>query len=235
MENLLHWAEEHPWLAGGATLGVGLLLLWLLGFFSSGSASTSSNGNSLAAAYYNAEAAQTTSATQLQMATVAYGNQTAQAQIQANGAIAIANAQTGAATTINGQNASAATSINASNNSAAVQLGSYNSTVQQALGYDSLQATINSNADALATAQTTGYYNAQAAANAATGSEISSYLNSIAPAELAATGGSFTGNLWLPTGTFGISTTGASVTPNVLTNEGFNPTQINMIYPGYTA
>lgn len=140
MNDVLAWAEEHPWLAGGLTLGVVFLLLWLLGFFSS-SSSASSGTNNLAAAYYAAEAAQTTAATNLQMATVQYGNQTAQAQIQANAATAIAATQYGAATTINGQNASVAT----------------------ALGNDQLIATQNSNDDALAAANTAASYAYQTA------------------------------------------------------------------------
>lgn len=145
MNDVLHWAEEHPWLAGGLTLGVVFLLLWLLGFFSS-SSSASSGTNNLAAAYYNAEAAQTTAATQLQMATVMYGNQTAQTQIQANAAQAIAATQYGAATTINGQNATAATTISNTGNN------------------DQLLATINSNNDALSAANTAASYAFQTAA-----------------------------------------------------------------------
>ena len=240
MENLLHWAEEHPWLAGGLTLGIVFLFLWLFGAFgSSSSSSSSSNGTNLAAAYYNAEAAQTTAGTQLQMATVAYGAQTAQTQIQANAATAIAASQSGAATTINGQNASAATTINASNNSAAVSLGSFNSTVQQALGYDALLGTINSNDDALATANTNGYWNNQSATTAATAGEYDAFLTNVLPAEIANAGPTAVITAGLPgIGTFGLAGPGGISTPSSLESVGYTPagaaSLLGVPYPGYT-
>jgi hypothetical protein len=170
MENVLHWAEEHPWVAGGVTLGAVFLLLWLFGFFGS-SSSASSSGSNLAAAYYAAEAAQTTASTQLQMATVAYGNQTAQTQIQANAAEAIATTQAGAATTINGQNTGAAmtingqntgaaqtiagiqgntaATINAQNTAAATTIAGYDAQTQQVLSSNQLQGLIATSSDQL--------------------------------------------------------------------------------------
>ena len=108
MNEVLHWAEQHPWLAGGATLGAVFLLLWLFGFFGSSSSSNAGSGNNLAAAYYAAEAAQTTAGTQLQMATVAYGAQTAQTQIKATAAQGIASTQAGMYTTLGQQQAGVA-------------------------------------------------------------------------------------------------------------------------------
>jgi len=114
MENFIKYAEAHPWLVGGLSLGAVLILLWLFGFFgSSSSSSSSSSGNNLAAAYYAAEAAQTTAGTQLQMATVAYGAQTAQDQIQATAAQGIAATQATMYTTLGQQQTGVA--INNSN------------------------------------------------------------------------------------------------------------------------
>ena len=172
MDDVLGCVEAHPWLAALLGLGGLLILLWLLGFFS-GSSSSSSSGNSLAAAYYNAEAAQTTAGTQLQMATEMYTNQTAQAQIQANGAEAIASTQAGMYTTLGQQNAGVAT----------------------ALGNDQLLASNNSNDDALAASNTAalyGYQTAQAGYNA---SIANNYISNVLPGELALSGGSATTQL----------------------------------------
>lgn len=171
MEHALDWIEDHPWLAAAIGLGGVLILLWLLGFFSSSSNSSSSSGTNLAAAYYAAEAAQTTASTQLQMATVAYGAQTAQAQIQANGAEAIAATNANAATTINGQNAGATT----------------------VLGNDQLLAAINSNDDALNAANTAASYGYQTAQAGYAAQELST-LSGLIPSEFAqATAGSDAG------------------------------------------
>jgi hypothetical protein len=176
MENVLHWAEEHPYWAGGITLGLVFLLLWLFGFFGSSSSSSSSGQSNLAAAYYAAEAAQTTAATQLQMATVAYGNQTAQVGLQANAAEAIAQTQANAATTINGQNTGAAMTINQQNASLGqtvsnnqVSIAAWAAQTAIAQSSDQLQAAINSQNDAASTAAAQaqyGYLTTQAGYNA---------------------------------------------------------------------
>lgn len=167
-EKLKSWVEAHPWEAGLISLGLLLLLLWLFGFFGSGSSSGSSSGQTnLAAAYYAAEAAQTTAATQLQMATVAYGAQTAQTQIQATAAQGIATTQAGMYTT----------------------LGQQGSDTQIALSHDQLLATQNSNDDALAATQSNNYWGFQAAQTGANAGIVNSYLTTTLPAEIAATGG----------------------------------------------
>lgn len=139
MENVLHWAEDHPILAVVSGLGAVLVLLWLFGFF--GSSSSSSSGNSLASAYYSAEAAQAQAGAAIQQTTLTTASQTAIAGIQANAATAIAATQYGAATTINGQNAGAGVAIS----------------------HDQLLATINSNDDALAASNTAAGFAAQTA------------------------------------------------------------------------
>lgn len=238
MENILHWAEEHPWLAGGLTLGAIFILLWLLGFFGSSSSSTSSNGSNLAAAYYNAEAAQTTAGTQLQMATVAYGAQTAQTQTQANAAVAIAQAQAGAATTINGQNASAATNINASNDA-----------TTGTLAWDSLLSSNHSADDALAAVENTNYYtNATANTQAMYGynttvsnnlaGEFNNFLTNVVPAELKNVGPGAVITSGGPWGNFGLAGSGGITTPQGLESVGYTPAGaaqlLGVPYPGYT-
>jgi hypothetical protein len=169
MENVLHWAEEHPWLAGGISLGIVLLVLWLLGFFSSSSTSqTSDTGQSnLAAAYYAAEAAQTTAATQLQMATVQYGAQTAIDAQDDNAAVAIAGTQANMYSTLGQQNASTET----------------------ALGNDQLLASDNANDDALQASNTAYADELTADQQSIYGAETVAAINSILPAEFAAGGG----------------------------------------------
>lgn len=177
--DILQWAKEHPWMAGALTLGAIFVLLWLLGFFgSSSSSSTSSNSNNLAAAYYSAEAAQTTAGTQLQMATEAYGAQTAQDQIQANAATAIASTQANMYTTIGQQNTGASTTINAQNTAA-----------EQAYYNDQLLATENSNNDAAATAATEANFNYNATVAQANAGIMSSYISSVLPQAISYTGG----------------------------------------------
>lgn len=95
------WAEAHPVETALIIFGGGLAILYVFGAFGSGSTAATGSGN-LAAAYYAAEAAQTTAGTDLQLATVQANAATDQAQIQANGAVAIANAQTTAATNVAG-------------------------------------------------------------------------------------------------------------------------------------
>lgn len=212
MEGVYEWAKQHPWAAGLLTLGAIFILLWLLGFFgSSSSSSTSSNSNNLAAAYYAAEAAQTTAGTQLQMATEAYGAQTAQDQIQANAAQGIASTQANMYTTIGGQNAG----------------------VETALGNDQLLASNNANDDALAASNTAAQFAYQTAYNNAQAGVLSTAMNTIIPQELAMTSGY--GNFFLPGfGTASVNT-GAPTSPYTLESMGYTPSaaaQLAGVPPG---
>lgn len=208
MDNVLEWVEKNPWLAAIIGIGGVLIIMWLLGFFSSSSSSTSSSnqGTNLAAAYYNAEAAQTTAGTQLQMATEYYTNQTAQAQIQANGAEAIASTQAGMYTTLGQQNASTTT----------------------ALGNDQLLASENSNDDALNASNTAAMYGYQTANAGYNASIWNTAMGTVIPQELALSGGY--GNFALPG--YGAATvnTGVGITPNILESQGFTPTGAAQLY-----
>lgn len=213
--DMLQWAKEHPWMAGALTLGAVFILLWLLGFFgSSSSSSSSSSGTNLAAAYYNAEAAQTTAGTQLQMATEAYAAQTAQDQIQANAATGIATTQANMYTTIGGQNAG----------------------VETALGNDQLLASNNANDDAQATALGEANFAYQTAQAGYTAASLQTAMNTIIPQEIAFGGG--TTQIGIP----GVGTYSADLgapSPNDLAAMGYSPLGIaqalNLPYPGYTA
>lgn len=110
------WAEDNPVATGGIILIGGLGLLWLLGFFSSTSSTSGSNDaqTNMAAAYYAAEAAQTTAGTQLQIATDTNQAQTAQVGLQTAAAVAINQANQDSATTI--QTTQANDALAASNN-----------------------------------------------------------------------------------------------------------------------
>jgi hypothetical protein len=114
----------------------------------------------MAAAYYAAEAAQTTAGAQQQIATESFAAQTAQTGLQA-----------GAAVAINQANATAATSIASSQYGAATTLGTVQSN-------DALAAVQSNNAYSLATTQS----NNQASTTIAA-------LNTVIPQEIALTGG----------------------------------------------
>ena len=105
------WVEAHP--TESIVIGAGgvLVVLWLLGAFSSTPAASDSGASNLASAYYAAEAQQAVVGGQIQMATIQSAAQTAQVNSQANAAVAINAAQTTAATTINGQNASTTSAL----------------------------------------------------------------------------------------------------------------------------
>jgi hypothetical protein len=205
MERVMTWVKAHPWEAGLISLGLLLVLLWLFGFFGSGSSSASSSGGqNLAAAYYAAEAAQTTAATQLQMATVAYGNQTAQTQIQATAAQGIASTQAGMYTT----------------------LGQQGSDTQIALSHDNLLSTTNSNDDALAATNTATMYSAQTAQAGFQASAMHDYLTTTLPTELALTGGAPVAS------TFGNQGVNFGVGPPSiagLVGQGYSPAQATQI------
>lgn len=165
MEDAWDWAKANPLLAGLAVFGVGLLLLWLLGFFSKSSSQGASNQTAqtnLAAAYYAAEAAQATAGTQLQMATVQATNRTAQVQAQANAAQAIANAH----------------------DTAAVQATQLSTNAQN----------VQSN-DAAATSQALGQYAYQTAVATGQAANYGTFLGTTVPTELVATGGQLGGNV----------------------------------------
>lgn len=123
---IVQFAEEHPWEAGGIVFAGGLILLWLLGFFSKAPAASGGGNAGLAQAYYAAEAAQTVAGTQLQIAQANGVAQTAQAQIAADAAVKINGQNTAAATAITQTNATAATDISATNAKAATDINGQN-------------------------------------------------------------------------------------------------------------
>jgi hypothetical protein len=199
------WIEEHPYATGGIVFVGGLAVLWWLGYLggSSGSSSASNGSANLAAAYYAAEAAQTTAGTQLQMETVADTNATAQVQIQANAATAINAANANASTLINGQNAGATVS----------------------LGEQDLLATQSNNATSLATVNSNNAFAFQTQQEHDQATNLASLINGILPAELAATGG--VGAVSLTPGGAAVSSGWSN--PNSLASQGFTQTQINTI------
>ena len=202
MDKVKDWVDKNPLLTGGIVFGVGLIILWWLGYFSSSSSSNSSASN-MAAAYYAAEAAQTTAGTQLQLATVAATNQTAQVGLQASAATAINQANQDAAVKINGQNASATTT----------------------LGQYGLFATQSNNATALGAVQSNNGTAAQMQAEHDQAMNLSTLLNSVLPQELALTGG--VGAVSLSPG--GAAVSAGYSSPNALAAQGFSPSQISAL------
>lgn len=184
VSELFGWVEDHPILT--AVLGITglLIILWLLGVFSSSKASEGGQSN-MAAAYYAAEAAQAAAGAQIQ---------TTQIQATAATSIAARNAQmqealgaisAGAATTINAQNTGAAMTINQQNTGAAIAIDAAGNYTQQILSNDQLQATRDTNYWA---AQTSFANNATArdiAIHADRTSVYNSFLNNILPLEIA--------------------------------------------------
>jgi hypothetical protein len=82
------WAQDHPYATGGIILGIGLLLLWYLGYFSSSGGSSGQQGqSSLAGAYYAAEAQQAVVAGQIQTTTLQEAGATNRASIAALAAV----------------------------------------------------------------------------------------------------------------------------------------------------
>lgn len=210
MDSFLGWIEEHPWLAGAIGLVGLLIILYLLGFFSSSSSSSTSNqGNSLAAAYYNAEAAQTTAGTQLQEASDYYTAQTAQDQIQANGAEAIASTQANMYTTLGQQTAGEGTAI----------------------GNDQLLATENSNDDALQASNLAGSYALQTSLAGYQAGEVNNYVNSVISPELLSASGQATGGgaFLTPFGTFNSNTGSVVGNVNDLMAEGYTQAQADQL------
>lgn len=195
MEKFVSWVEAHPGesvVFGG--LGV-LVLLWLLGYFSSDT--SNAGASNLASAYYAAEANQAVVGGQIQMANINATASTAQAGIQANAATAIATTEAGAATTINGQNVNGA--LGFSNNELSATY-SNNQTAQNVIASNN------------ATALTLDAQNNQA-------SEINGAINNVIPAEIAATGS--IGGFALPNfGTFGTYT---GLSPNAFPGGQSNP------------
>jgi len=112
MGNILKWVEAHP--AESAIIGVGgvVVVMWMLGFFSSAPASSADSGSAnMAAAYYAAEAQQAVVGGQIQVATIAAAASTAQAV-----------AGDTAAVQINGQNTNASIKMTKSNNATAATI-----------------------------------------------------------------------------------------------------------------
>ena len=237
MEEVLKWIEDHPILA--AVLGIGglLLILWLLGFFSK----PSTGSANLAGAYYAAEAAQTTAATQLQMATVQATNDTAKAGLQAQAAQAIAATNANAAMNIAATQGTTATTLGYYQADTAKTLGYYaadtaktqayyTADVQKTLGnyqylsdaalynYE-LNATYSNNATALATAQNNNATAAQIAQINANASTLNTAMTTIIPQEVAARGSAQVGT---PFGQFSVIPSGAP-SINQLTSEGYSP------------
>jgi hypothetical protein len=198
------WIEEHPYATGGIVFAGGLAILWYLGYFSGGSSNASaSNGTAnLAAAYYAAEAAQTTASTQLQMATVADTNATAQVGLQATAATAINAANANASTIINGQNAGATVS----------------------LGQQDLLATQSNNATSLATVNSNNAYADQEQSNAQQANILQTILSQIIAPQVAKTGSAAYAG---PGGV--ISAAPGSPGPNAFAAAGFTQSQINTI------
>jgi hypothetical protein len=169
MKGITSWVEEHPTESIVIGLGGTLALLWLLGFFSSSSSNSNAGASNLAAAYYAAEAQQAVVGGQIQIATIGAAASTRQNADNANAAVAINAANTTAATTINGQNADASVQI----------------------GNQGLLATYSNNS---ALVQDTASNNATAATIAANNNQtslLSSAINTVIPAEIAAHMGGF--------------------------------------------
>jgi len=103
----LEWAGKHPVPTAIGVVVIGLVLLWLFGFFKGGSSSSGSSGGSsdaLGAAYYNAVGAQDASANSLM-----------ETQNTNAAAVAIAGIQGKTATDIATQQASVANTSTAAN------------------------------------------------------------------------------------------------------------------------
>lgn len=112
------WAKKNPMLAALAVVGIGLLVLWLLGYFSKAPQQASSGSSDLAAYYaanvaqqkYNAEV--TVGQQQANVATHALDTQAATQQLAITAQQDVYNQQTGAALqlgTLNSNNALIAT------------------------------------------------------------------------------------------------------------------------------
>ena len=217
VSELFGWVEDHPILA--AVLGITglLIILWLLGVFSSSRASTNDGGN-MASAYYAAEAAQAAAGAQIQKTQIEATAATSIAARQAMMNEALGQIQATAATTINGQNTGAAMTINAQDNYTA-----------RALSSDQLQVTANTNAWA---AWTAGVNNDTARLinydNNRT-SIFNTFLNNVVPAEIAA--GQYTLGHDVAGQSYGAST--APSTPQWMREHGYSESQIARAQLGY--
>lgn len=197
------WVEANPGksiLIGG---GLVLFLLWIFGAFSK---SATSNGGSLAAAYYAAEAQQAVIGGQIQQATIAAAAQTAQAGIAAN----------------------AATAINAANTNAAITINQNQGVVVSHLADQQLNATLSNNA----TIQNVNATNTAAALAAheasINGAEALAYINTVIPQELKITGGF--GNFFLPNGQALSVNTGSPVgNVDLYQSIGFTPNEATQL------
>lgn len=220
MDDMLKWVEEHPALA--AVIGVGgvFILLWLFGFFSSSSQASGNSGQSnLAAAYYAAEAAQTTAGTQLNIATENDQAQVQLAQLQANAATGIAQTQADMYTTINGQNVGSANTINQNYT---------NLTALQA--QDALLTTVNNNQTAVSENQTNQAYALQTQTVNNQANEYLDAVNNIAVPEIAMYG-SAQFNTVGPGGVQQFTVAPQTWTPSTAAMAGFNPAAL---FPGLT-
>jgi len=240
-KEVMHWVEAHPGesiLIGG---GVVIALLWLFGAFSKSAPAADTSGQSLAAAYYAAEAQQAVVGGQIQMANISATASTAQALIGANAAQAINATNATAATTLNQQNASAATTINSQNVGAATTINAQNvagaeNIAGQQFGFltlannNQLLATEHNNNTALAalqsnnaTAQAINLTNAQA-------SITNTALHTIVPQELSYV---HQGNFGLPlVGSFTVNT-GGTPDVNQMLSLGLTPEEAHTFVQDY--
>lgn len=209
MRSIGGWIEEHPYATGGIVFGGGLVLLWMFGYIGGGSGDGNSGSSNLAAAYYGAEAAQTTAGTQLQMATVQANAQQGIATTQANAAVALGHIQADMQTTLGQQTANVANTQ------------TVNDTIVANHSADDALATVNSN-NYFANLTATTHDNTSVALAA---------LNGIIPQALYYGGASGAGGYVPGLGSFAIgSGSGAAGgNPNVLRAAGYTPSQINAI------
>lgn len=206
MEHIWEWAKRNPWIAGIAVFGVGLIILWALGYLGGGSSASANQGQqseaqtqqNLAAAYYAAEAAQATAGTQLQLA-----------QVNDTAAVNIANAQDSAYVAIDSADNTAATSQAGIYAGLGVTEANDQLTGQQAQ-YSSELAQIQAES-AAQQAEYSGYYGAQESL----GNAYIDYLNNALPYE------------------FQPTTTTTQVNPTT-TQTTTAPTQTPSIDPSFT-
>lgn len=158
MEGIWEWAKRNPWIAGIAVFGIGILVLWLLGYIGGGKSSSADSAaasqqqtqQNLAAAYYAAEAAQSTAGTQLQMT---------EANDQA--AVDIYGAQDDAAVAMNSSNNVSANTIAGLYAGVGTTEANDQLTAQQA--YDAMELGSVQAQTVSQTTQAGDYYNAQQA------------------------------------------------------------------------
>jgi hypothetical protein len=219
------WVEQHP--TESIVIGAGgvLVVLWLLGAFSSSGSASDSGSSNLASAYYAAEAQQAVVGGQIQMATIQAAASTAMNASQVNGAVAINKAQTSAAVKINNQNANAGMIINQSNNDAANYQMGLTTNANIVGSNNQLLATYSNNSTALETVRSNNAAAITIDQSNNNAGLLNNYLGTIMAPELARSGGF--GNFSLPgLGSWTVNT-GAPTNVNDLIAHGWTP---NMAY-----